>query len=156
MFQVSELSGTSNHHSNHQLRFPPYKIIDGFLKLDCIFQTTMLFLKLSLYLTFPYLFPFPPSHQHQISTVIENIQCFTTPISFYFWERILLKCRRGRFDPWVRKILWRRKWQPTPVFFPGKSHGQRSLVGHSPRGCERVGLNLVTKQQQQTCLLYAR
>ena len=53
MFQVPELSGTSNHHSNHQLRFPPYKIIDGFLKLDCIFQTTMLFLKLSLYLIFP-------------------------------------------------------------------------------------------------------
>ena len=36
--------------------------------------------------------------------------------------------RRRRFDPWVRKIPWRRKWQPTPVFLPGKSHGQRSLV----------------------------
>ena len=32
-------------------------------------------------------------------------------------------------DPWVRKIPWRRKWQPTPVFLPGKSHGQRSLAG---------------------------
>jgi hypothetical protein len=39
-----------------------------------------------------------------------------------------------RFDPWVGKILWRRKWQPTPVFLPGKSHGGRSLVGYSPRG----------------------
>ena len=37
-------------------------------------------------------------------------------------------------DPWVRKILWRRKWQPTPVFLPGKSQGQRSLVGYSPWG----------------------
>ena len=36
--------------------------------------------------------------------------------------------RRCRFDPWVRKIPWRRKWQPTPVFLPGKSHGQRSLA----------------------------
>ena len=36
------------------------------------------------------------------------------------------------FDAWVRKILWRRKWQPTPVFLPRKSHGQRSLVGYSP------------------------
>ena len=36
------------------------------------------------------------------------------------------------FNPWVGKILWRRKWQPTPVFLPGKSHGQRSLVGYSP------------------------
>ena len=33
------------------------------------------------------------------------------------------------FDPWVRKIPWRRKWQPTPVFLPGESHGQRNLVG---------------------------
>ena len=39
-------------------------------------------------------------------------------------------------DPWVRKILWRRKWQPTPVLLPGKSHGQRSLVGYSPWGRE--------------------
>ena len=37
-----------------------------------------------------------------------------------------------RFDPWVGKILWRRQWQPTPVFLPGKSHGQRRLVGYSP------------------------
>ena len=37
---------------------------------------------------------------------------------------------RPRFDPWIRKILWRRAWQPTPVFLPGGSHGQRSLMGH--------------------------
>ena len=37
-------------------------------------------------------------------------------------------CRRCEFDPWVRKIPWRRKWQLTPVFLPGKSHGQRSLA----------------------------
>ena len=35
---------------------------------------------------------------------------------------------------WVRKIPWRRKWQTTPVFLPGESHGQRSLAGYSPRG----------------------
>jgi len=34
---------------------------------------------------------------------------------------------RGVFNPWVRKIPWRKKWQPTPLFLPGKSHGQRSL-----------------------------
>ena len=38
------------------------------------------------------------------------------------------------YDPWAGKIPWRRKWQPTPVFLPGKSHGQRSLVGYSPWG----------------------
>ena len=39
---------------------------------------------------------------------------------------------RQGFDPWVGKIPWSRKWQPTPVFLPGESHGQRSLVGSSP------------------------
>ena len=41
------------------------------------------------------------------------------------------QCRRLGFNPWVRKTPWRRKWQPTPVFLPGKSHGQRSLAGYS-------------------------
>ena len=42
------------------------------------------------------------------------------------------QCRRHRFDPWVKKIPWRRKWQLTLVFLPGKFHEQRSLVGYSP------------------------
>ena len=49
-----------------------------------------------------------------------------------------LKClpgmRRPGFDPWVGKIPWRRKWQPTPVLLPGESYGGRSLVGYSPTG----------------------
>ena len=39
--------------------------------------------------------------------------------------------RRRGFSPWVRKIPWRREWQPTPVFLPGEFHGQRSLAGYS-------------------------
>ena len=46
--------------------------------------------------------------------------------------------KRCRFDPWVGKIPCRRKWQPTPVFLPRKSHRQRSLVGSSPWGCKEV------------------
>ena len=42
------------------------------------------------------------------------------------------KCKRRGFDSWVKKIPWRRKWQPTPVFLPGKSHGQRSMAGSGP------------------------
>ena len=38
------------------------------------------------------------------------------------------QCRRCKFNPWIGKIPWRRKWQPTAVFLPGKSHGQRNLV----------------------------
>ena len=45
-----------------------------------------------------------------------------------------------RLDPWVGKIPWRREWQPTPVFSPGESHGQRSLAGYSPRGSQRVDM----------------
>ena len=41
------------------------------------------------------------------------------------------RCGFAWFNPWVRNIPWRRKWQPAPVFLPGKSHRQRSLVGHS-------------------------
>ena len=50
------------------------------------------------------------------------------------WESICLQCGRPGFNPWVRKISWRRKWQPTPVLLPAKSHGWRSLVGYSPWG----------------------
>ena len=51
--------------------------------------------------------------------------------------QIHLQCRRHRrcgFSSWVGKIPWRRAWQPTPVFLPGGSHGQRSLAGCSPWG----------------------
>ena len=56
------------------------------------------------------------------------------------------QCRRPRFNPWVGKIPWRRKWQPTPVFLPRKSHGHRSLVG-----CIVCG---VTKSWTQLYILY--
>ena len=39
-----------------------------------------------------------------------------------------------RFDPWIGKIPWRRQGQPTPVFWPGKFHGQMSMAGYSPWG----------------------
>ena len=48
--------------------------------------------------------------------------------------------RRCRLDPWIRKIPWRRKWHPTPILLPGKSHGQRSLVGYSLWQLSRTGL----------------
>ena len=62
--------------------------------------------------------------------------------------------RRLRFDLWVAKIPWRRRWQPTPVSLPGKSHGQRRLAGYSPWGHKRVGHTLATKQQQQEYTCY--
>ena len=53
--------------------------------------------------------------------------------------------KRCRFDPWVGKIPWRRKWQPTPVFLPGKSQGQRSLVCYSSWGHKELDMTEVTE-----------
>ena len=50
----------------------------------------------------------------------------------------------------IPKIPWKRAQQPTPVFLPGKSHGQRSLLGYSPQGCKKIGHDLATKQKQQS------
>ena len=68
------------------------------------------------------------------------------PLSFHSLSGLLLllwwlsgkeslcQCRRCGFDHWVGKIPWRRKWQPTPLLLPGKSHGLRRLAGYSPWG----------------------
>ena len=55
--------------------------------------------------------------------------------------------RRCGFNPWVGKLLWRRKWQPTPVFLPGKFHGQRSLAGYNPQGGKELDTNTGTHTQ---------
>ena len=55
------------------------------------------------------------------------------------WQRICLQFRRPGLSPWVGKILWRRKWQPTPVSLPGEFHGQSSLAGLSPWGRKEAG-----------------
>ena len=70
--------------------------------------------------------------QHNIGVVIE----VSGASQVAQWQRISLQCGRHQrcgFNPWAGKIPWRRKWQPTPVFLPGESLGQRSLEGHSPR-----------------------
>ena len=56
------------------------------------------------------------------------------------------RCKRRRFNPQVRKIPWRRAWQPTPVFSPRESHGQRSLVGYSPQGRKESDMTEVTQR----------
>ena len=60
-------------------------------------------------------------------------------------------CNAGdpSFDPWVRKIPWRRKRQPIPVFLPGEFHGQRSLVGYSSWDCKELD---TTEQLTYICV----
>ena len=55
-------------------------------------------------------------------------------------KSVCLQCRRHGFDPWVGKIPWSRKWQPTPVFLPEESRGQRSLEGYRPWGRKESGV----------------
>ena len=72
---------------------------------------------------------------HLTKTVFLSQKDFTKPASLVAqFVKNLPATQETGFDPWVGKIPWRRAWQPTPVFSPGESHGQRSLVGYSPRG----------------------
>ena len=98
---------------------------------------------------------FLPSSFPPLVVAISNSLCLwvedlvTLHLMLFIWLRtyfpggwdgksVCLQCGRPGFDPWVRKIPWRRKSQPTPVFLPGKSHGRRSLVGYSPWGCKEL------------------
>ena len=58
--------------------------------------------------------------------------------------------KRHSFDPWVGMIPWRRKGQPTPGFLPGESHGQRSLVGHSPQGSKEPDMTEASQHSKDT------
>ena len=65
---------------------------------------------------------------------LRGIYCLGLGLPRWLSAKLTRQCRRCRYglDPWVGKIPWRRKWQPAPIFLPGKFHGQRSLVGYSP------------------------
>ena len=73
-----------------------------------------------------------------VNLEVQNNSVFKGYLRCLSGKESFCQCKRHRrcgFDPWVGKIPWRRKWQPTPIFLPGKSHGQRSLEGYSPQGC---------------------
>ena len=84
--------------------------------------------------------PFPiPSHALALAAARGPLDLPFCLVSFCLLsgKEAIGQCRRRkrhRFNPWIGKILWRRAWQPTPVFLPGESHGQRSLVGYCPWG----------------------
>ena len=97
-------------------------------------------------------------NKYNIIMLIILIKCMCIYTGLPWWLRHkesacnagdLCLIRRHGFDPWVGKIPLGRKWWPTPVFLPGKSHGQRSPAGYSPWSGERVRRDLVTKQQTE-------
>ena len=82
------------------------------------------------------------------SYVINNMKRVDLDIFGLPWwfrqYRICQQCSTLRFNPWVQKIPWRRKWLLTPVFLPGKFHVQRSLVCYSPWGHRESDMPWVT------------
>ena len=106
-------------------------------------------------------FPSHLGHHKSLSSVPCAVQQVLISYLVYTWsyghvwglpggtrgKELTCQCRRCGFYPWVKKIPWRRKWQPIPVFLPGKFHRQRSLAGYNPWGHNRVRLNLATKRQ---------
>ena len=79
------------------------------------------------------------------------INYLTTKLTWVPWwlsgKELICQFRRLKrhgFDPWVGKIPWRQKWQPTTVFLPGESHGQRSLGVYSPWSCKELDTAEVT------------
>ena len=82
-----------------------------------------------------------PPFQSLVQFNSTNIYRVPTHAGLPWWlsgKESTCQCRRHVLDPWVGRIPWRRKWLPTPVFLPGKSHGQRSLAGYSPQDCKRL------------------
>ena len=74
----------------------------------------------------------PATHTANMNLFYE-LPWLLTPRSLvdHMVKNLPLQCRRLGFDPWVRKIPWRREWQPTPEFLSGEFYGQGSLVGYS-------------------------
>ena len=92
--------------------------------------------------------PFPSPGVLPSAGIQTSIFCTGRRVLYHFpggsdSKSFCLQLRRPGFDPWVGKIPWRRKWQPTSVLLPWKSHGRRSLVGYSPWGCKESDM---TKQ----------
>ena len=80
---------------------------------------------------------------HLLNTVVSNTYPILHASPVAQQQRFPLQCRshrRCRFNPWVRKIPWRRARQPTPVFLPGESQGQGSLAGYSPQGHKELDM----------------
>ena len=78
--------------------------------------------------------------QHEVR-IGSSLQHLGLPYNTWGFPSGYLQCKRPRFDPWVGKIPWRRERQPTPVFLPGESHGQRSLGVYSPWGHKELDTN---------------
>ena len=80
----------------------------------------------------------------------DNSICISLRLYWLSGKKSKWQCGRCGFKPRVGKISWRRKWQPTPVLLPGKSHGQRSLAGYIPWGHKELEMTEGLSSQDST------
>ena len=116
-------------------QFQVYNITKFNICLPCEIITKISLIKLhpSLYIVIIF---FPCDKNFKIYS-LNNFQIYSMGLPWWLnSEESTCQSKRLGFYPWVRKIPWRRKWQPILVFLPGKSHGQRSLVGYNPSRCK--------------------
>ena len=100
---------------------------------------------------FTFCLPVPPSIQASQAPWV----CFFFLLLYHLFISLVVsgkespcsRYRRWEFHHWVKKISWRRARQPTPVFLPGESHGQRSLAGHGSQSHKRVRHDLATQKR---------
>ena len=97
--------------------------------------------------------PTKPTPERAITTLSTHLKGSLSPRMGFPGHSVVknlshLPIKSHRFEPWVGKIPWRRKWQPPPAFLPGESHGQRSPVGCSPGGRNELDTTEVTAQHQ--------
>ena len=87
---------------------------------------------------------FLPQHTGRLLWLIPTHTLWVGSYTVTTWQRWrqVLPSQHGRpgFNPWVRKIPWKREWVATPVFLPGEFHEQRSLAGYSPRGRKELDI----------------
>ena len=114
---------------SYQHCFPNYQVFSSLRANDIILPEVV--------------FAYASKHTHKYTDKIFSL--LKTPILSSYY---LLSICRVPENVLTYLFFLRRKWQPTPLFLPGESHGQRILVDYSPWGCKGVGLDLATKKQQ--------
>ena len=134
---------------------------NGYKMLHCCWECIIA----PLSCKFHFLLPFELLYPWETSVSISKDIIFTLRIGLCLYQKLPLprtslvaqtvKCLpimwETRVNPWVRKMIWRRKWHPTPVFLPGKSHGQRNLVGYSPCGPKELDTTEQLHFHNATC-----
>ena len=161
----------SHHHWSHQKSLKYLEAVK-LMMVNTRFPEFYFFLESSAFLVgnktvicFPWYHTFMLFISKKMSSKYPSLKTIVIAVGLPRWlsgKEPTCQCKRHKghgFDPWVGKIPWRRKRQPTPVFLPGESLGQRSLAGYSPRGVTESDTTeqlLMHCHRQENCPLCTR